>query len=51
MVLSESFVSYARSRDLSYSEVACVTLLTWDVLVMLSEEVRFTFTVHGTGMY
>ena len=35
-----SYVSYANSRDLSYSEVACVTVLTWDVLVMFSEEVR-----------
>ncbi|KAH9910686.1 uncharacterized protein BXZ73DRAFT_83294 [Epithele typhae] len=26
------------SRDLSYSEVACVAILTWDVLIMFSEE-------------
>ena len=29
----------ANSRNLSYSQVACVTILTWDVLIMLSEEV------------
>ncbi|KAH9926547.1 uncharacterized protein BXZ73DRAFT_90875 [Epithele typhae] len=28
------------SRDLSYSEVACVAILTWDVLIMFSEEVE-----------
>lgn len=33
-------LEYTNARDLSYSEVACVTVLTWDVLVMLSEEVR-----------
>ncbi|RPD72781.1 hypothetical protein L226DRAFT_572888 [Lentinus tigrinus ALCF2SS1-7] len=54
MVLSESFVNYARSRDLSYSEVACVTLLTWDVLVMLSEEVELIWKRGWTpakGLY
>ena len=35
-----SYVKYANSRDLSYSEVACVTVLTWDVLIMFSDEVR-----------
>ncbi|KAL1938449.1 hypothetical protein VTO73DRAFT_11689 [Trametes versicolor] len=33
-------LEYTNARDLSYSEVACVTVLTWDVLVMLSEEVE-----------
>lgn len=28
------------ARNLSYSEVACVAVLTWDVLVTLTEEVR-----------
>ena len=31
---------YANARDVSYSEVACVTVLTWDVLTMYSQEVR-----------
>lgn len=35
----EAFISYANSRDVSYSEVSCVTILTWDVLVMFSQEV------------
>ncbi|RDX48929.1 hypothetical protein OH76DRAFT_614008 [Lentinus brumalis] len=47
MVLSESFVNYSRSRDLSYSEVACVTVLTWDVLVTLSEEIDLIWRRRG----
>ncbi|KAI0669053.1 hypothetical protein C8Q78DRAFT_978960 [Trametes maxima] len=30
---------YINARSVSYSEVACVTVLTWDVLIMFSEEV------------
>ena len=39
MELAESFDAIAKARDVSYSEVACVTLLIWDVLTMLSQEV------------
>ncbi|KAI0742353.1 hypothetical protein C8Q80DRAFT_1221001 [Daedaleopsis nitida] len=39
----EQRVTFANSRDLSYSEVACVTVLTWDVMVMLSEEVELVW--------
>ncbi|KAI0632598.1 hypothetical protein C8Q77DRAFT_1058926 [Trametes polyzona] len=39
VLLSDELV-YTNARDLSYSEVACVTVLTWDVLIMLSEEVQ-----------
>ncbi|KAH9886949.1 hypothetical protein C8Q73DRAFT_794980 [Cubamyces lactineus] len=35
---------YANARDVSYSEVACVTVLTWDVLTMLSQEVELIWT-------
>ncbi|KAI0753746.1 hypothetical protein C8Q74DRAFT_1373691 [Fomes fomentarius] len=35
----DAFTKYANSRDVSYSEVACVTVLTWDVLIMFSEEI------------
>lgn len=47
MMPTDSLVNYAQSRDLSYSAVACVTILTWDVLVMLSEEVRAPFCRSG----
>ena len=33
-------VETLNGRNLSYSEVACVAVLTWDVLVTLTEEVR-----------
>ncbi|KAI0691687.1 hypothetical protein C8Q76DRAFT_634755 [Earliella scabrosa] len=38
-----SYVKYANSRDLSYSEVACVTVLTWDVLIMFSDEIELVW--------
>ncbi|KAI0776590.1 hypothetical protein BD413DRAFT_468406, partial [Trametes elegans] len=31
------------SRDVSYSEIACVTVLTWDVLLMFSDEVELVW--------
>ncbi|KAI0364048.1 hypothetical protein BV20DRAFT_983430 [Pilatotrama ljubarskyi] len=37
VLLSEELV-YMNARNLSYSEIACVTLLTWDVLIMFSDE-------------
>lgn len=33
-------VETLNAQILSYSEVACVAVLTWDVLVTLTEEVR-----------
>ncbi|KAH9846551.1 hypothetical protein C2E23DRAFT_572286 [Lenzites betulinus] len=33
-------VVFTNARNLSYSEVACVTVLTWDVLIMISDEVE-----------
>ena len=40
MALAGPNIEFSNARDLSYSEVSCVTILTWDVLIMLSEEVR-----------
>ena len=45
MVHSGPFSVIANSRDLSYSEVACVTILTWDFLIMFSEEVRASIPI------
>ncbi|CDO69946.1 hypothetical protein BN946_scf184836.g20 [Trametes cinnabarina] len=39
-VLLSKDVVFTNARDLSYSEVACATVLTWDVLIMLSQEVE-----------
>ncbi|KAI9061880.1 hypothetical protein FKP32DRAFT_1594083 [Trametes sanguinea] len=39
-VLLSKEVVFTNARDLSYSEVACATVLTWDVLIMLSQEVE-----------
>ena len=39
MALVETDIALVDARDLSYSQVACVAILTWDVLITLSEEV------------
>ena len=36
---SEDALTITNSKNLSYSEVACVTILTWDVIITLSDEV------------
>ncbi|KAI8992783.1 hypothetical protein BD414DRAFT_535364 [Trametes punicea] len=39
VLLSKELV-YTNARDLSYSEVASVTILTWDVIITFSQEVE-----------
>ena len=50
MVLTGLEPRDVNSRNLSYSQVACVAILTWDVLIMFSQEVSLLSVPHQLSL-